>query len=1263
MKNLNLLCIGLAIFACLAFTGLLIADDASGEDELSVDAWIPAKYLHPGDTMEIYAETSYGEGVDVEADVYYYEVSALESLNYYQIPENDPIFVETVPMEFGEGELYTDEFWIGEFMIPEDAEGGMYGVSVTASDGQDSAVDDSHSRLSVLMTDHVAPLQDSIITFRDGDLQNTMDDVIDDLGDFNDTLEANGGIPGVAHDVTDIQEWDNLTTVGKAQSNMSDAAYFLEALLEDFLQSDEYPVFENFAYSFRNNYFDMNDNYLRDEISTSMYETIMYLLGFDEDTLIMSHIMDLEATGDIADAYTALQATAEYQQWKHSMQMIQDFTKPVYYAQEMMSGMISLAYSEEFMDLLDAFEAYLQETENYDPGNSPTQNLIHRATQLDGEEMENLMGTPEFEQWLAALNETSLKDVVDGLNDTMNAIVDEIEAMIENSDQLGDLEDEMHEFQMFTGGVDEWYDFYFEDESGGTGWTNYFDVPDAEWLMDFIIELDLRIYEEGTVWINITDPDGYTDEYEFASNFEWGEYFGDDLWFDAIPGEWELTFETSSSANGWAEIYIRASDDAFMDYFVLETVEELFFVQNAGIAVQAPMLTMTHETVEIEIAVYNGEGPLPDTDVDVLIGYGDPLTQYQQDVWGYYEWHEDWGSSGSDSDAIYVNSGTGALVLEFNIENIELDDTVTFTLIAPDGTDHEFEYGFLDSGTHDETIDDPALGQWDYSITVDGDDTGDGSVEMFVGYDPEPVPMPFWFVSTQSMARIISQETMTTDNDGILTLEIDAEEAGAYVYFIELPLATGGEQYAAAVGGFVAMEFGMVFDLEQVGEIMGIPVYENPEGLGNTLDFDITLTDDTDATVFVQIMPMDLGDLFEDIDMDAVEDDDELTYTNEHIQEASLTVNSPISIIAAMGVSPDDENVQQYSLFFGFLITSDTEVNVYSVDPLAPGDTYELEINVTEGTPGSTYGIAMHENWLDMNTMDTGQFTAYMFAGAWADMIEIDPETAAEGMNSMIYGEGGIGYTDIPNTVWEDDIVLFTITDVENGGDHSIGVYFGDGVKPVPVLDIMSFELLTADPIVNETIEMKMTDNAGDPLNGVAITITLDGEYVTDVVSGADGTASFEVGDPGTYHVEATNEGYSPVEDDIVVRGEDDPEERLQINVPGGELIEDEVLMLTVVDKDTGLPVNGASVTVLSGLAIIDTGFTNPLGQISFTLAAGQFTVRAEKTDYTKDETTLTVIEKEKPEDDPGVIPGFEIAIMTIAMLGAAMVFSIRRRS
>ena len=1257
-KTLKLILFGFAVLAGILTLGLVLSEDASADD-LEVNAWVPAKYSHPGDTIEIYAETSYNSGVSVEAEIYHYDLSVLEALNYYQIPDAETTLVDTISMEFGEGDLYYDNFWIGEFTIPDEAEGGVYGVLVRATDGVETAEDDTHSRLESLMGDHVKPLQDAIIVFRDGDMQATVDSVMDRLGGFNDTLNDNGGVPGVAHDVTDIQEWDNLMIAGKSQENMSDAAYFLEAFLEDFLQSDEYLTFEGFAYSFRNYFFDMEQNTLRDELTTDVYDAMMYIIGFDEDEMIMSHILDLENTEDIASAYSALQATGEYQQWKEALEMIHDLNQPFFFAHQAMMGMIDLAYTEEFTDLLDAFQQYLEASENYDPGNSPTQNLIYRSSHVDDEEMENLMNTTEFEDWLAALNETSLKDVVDGLNETMQGVVEDIEDMLENSTDLQDLEAEMEDFDLFVNGVNEWFEdsIYQNDQR-----TEYFEVGDVEWLQEFEMELYVQIDEEGTIWVNITDPDGFTYEYEYVSEYEWGDWFDDWEWFEAIPGEWEVTIESNHTGEGWYDIWFFGDDEAFMEYYLVETVDELFFVQNAGIAVQAPFMVEARQSTSLDFAVYNGEGALADTELNTLVLFVDPLTQPQSEFSRGRGWSgmSGWEDIGGD---VYVNSYTTSLLITMDVQDIELDDTVTFILTEPDGTEHMYEYGFIDMGVHEEEITDPAMGGWDVEIEIEGDDTGSGHVEISVSYDPEPVMMPFWMVSSQSMGQIMSQETIMTDGDGFATLDIETDRAGIYVYFVELPVASNGEYYAATAGGFLATEFSVGFDLDMVGTIMGIPVYENPEGIGNDLDFDVVLSQDMDAQVQVAIGPMDFSDLFEDIIMDYDEDDIELFFDNEDTQEASLVINSPVSLITALASSPDEDNVQSYSLNFGILITSDTEVNITKLEELVPGARSELEIEATEGTPESTYGLVLLESWLDLNSFDVAYFSSLIFGGSWAEMKEPEPGDVADGMRSIIYGEDDVGFADIPALLWEDDFVMLTITQVDTGGNAEFGVYFGDGVKevepPVPV-EVLTLEVLTADPVVNEIIQVKVTNESGDPVQGATVTVTQGMDLITEEFTDADGLASFQVPLPGTYHINVTKADHTGDSDDVTVRDVDEPEQRLKLNLPPGELTEDAAFIVTVVDQDTDVPVESAMVTILSGSTIISTGFTNAAGQVSFQLDAGTYTIRAEKTDYTKDEMLVTVMEV-AGDDDQGVIPGFG-AVALIGGLSAAMFLAHTRK-
>jgi len=730
--------------------------------------------------------------------------------------------------------------------------------------------------------------------------------------------------------------------------------------------------------------------------------------------------------------------------------------------------------------------------------------------------------------------------------------------------------------------------------------------------------------------------------------------------FPAVPGEWTIAIEANETAEAWYEISATMNEDAFNDWYFRDMGEKLFMVQNAGIAMQTPFIQEVGDDAVITFGVYDGEGPLEYQELNTIVMYGDPLIQYQ-DPEGYED-SAQWSGGGigiSDGGPdLYVNSYTEALLIEFEMD-LEFDDTVTFTLIEPDGTEHEYEFDFADGGSQEAEIQNPAIGTWDSEIEIDGADTGSGKVWMFVTYDPEPVPMPFWFFSDQTMGRIMSQETIVTDDDGIATLTIPVDETGVYAFFVELPISSDGEYYAAAPGGFLGVDFTIEFDLDRIGTIMGIPVYENPEGIGEELEFDVLLSQEMDAQVQISVAPLDFSEIFDNFDIEYDGDDDELFYDDDDDATANLEVNGPISFLSAFAMAPNEDNIQQYNLNFGFLVTSDTEVQITSEDDLVPGGRYELEITTPDNDPESTYGVVLHEGWIDTNAFDAAYFTSQIFAGMWGVTKELDPDDVADNMMSVVYGEDETGFADIPAHIWEDDFMLLTMTEVEVAGDSTFGVYFGDGEEPIVLPEELTLEVLTSDPVVNGTIEVKVTDEAGDPVEDATVTVTKGGTDFHMLTTDVDGKVSFILNEAGTYHAEATKDDYISDGDGIVVRAEDDPDKRLQFIFPNEERIAKKEFSVAVVDQDTQGVIEGAVVTILSGGAVIKTGFTDALGEVRFVLDEGDYTIRAEMTNYTKDEAQISV-DPEK-DDEKGVIPGFEL-IAVVSGLFAALIIGKRKR-
>jgi len=149
--------------------------------------------------------------------------------------------------------------------------------------------------------------------------------------------------------------------------------------------------------------------------------------------------------------------------------------------------------------------------------------------------------------------------------------------------------------------------------------------------------------------------------------------------------------------------------------------------------------------------------------------------------------------------------------------------------------------------------------------------------------------------------------------------------------------------------------------------------------------------------------------------------------------------------------------------------------------------------------------------------------------------------------------------------------------------------------------------------------------------------------------TGADGTATFEVPDPGVdsaiYDIEAEKTGYTTATKSITVINKWD----ISIIAPSGKIEQGKEYTFTIVAK--GQPLAGATVT-LNGKTYTSGGD----GKVTITVPdkTGEYTITATFPNYIDGELTLTV-------KSASGTPGFELLTLVIA-LGVAFILLRRRR-
>ncbi|MBA3044572.1 hypothetical protein FP804_05515, partial [archaeon] len=188
-----------AVFAALlcltaVFSALSMSTGCTGTQkyrtntsgELKVNAWVESKLAKPGDTINIYANTSYIDGVSVSADIMEYQhnedgMASLSLENLSGIIYS--VYVTTISLTYDS----TEEHWVGTYTIPSSA-GGVYVADVTATDGTNTVNDNATVHLQKFYDEHLKPVQDNAEAFLYGEFNDTVNDIEKNLTALNDTV-------------------------------------------------------------------------------------------------------------------------------------------------------------------------------------------------------------------------------------------------------------------------------------------------------------------------------------------------------------------------------------------------------------------------------------------------------------------------------------------------------------------------------------------------------------------------------------------------------------------------------------------------------------------------------------------------------------------------------------------------------------------------------------------------------------------------------------------------------------------------------------------------------------------------------------------------------------------------------------------------------------------------------------------------------------------------------------------------------------------
>ena len=598
---------------------------------------------------------------------------------------------------------------------------------------------------------------------------------------------------------------------------------------------------------------------------------------------------------------------------------------------------------------------------------------------------------------------------------------------------------------------------------------------------------DLQIYAPGAgdITVTLTDPNGvvyaYTEAYnESAEEYKYGKH--DYTILFPTPGNWTVNVATSGG-DGNYNLNIGPKDD-FMTYMLKELMEEIFFVFNAGIAIETNYFQTIGTDGSAKLIAYDANGRIANEEINVIVSRN---TGGMLGATGIipaailYVWVSGFQSSG----------GMVSPVAALTASQYDDEYRVTIVSVSEVTNPDEVEWYLLDTqGSAQASGDMSALGYTSNDVTVTwNDNDGDGKLStadtisiyksgdalggykfrlmhvptgsimceitlvasMRTAYDGEEYETESAGISSlfaalpyikQMMEEIkpgiVYEGKVTTDSNGEATINFPVEKFGIYTidaYFEDENRIGFGES------GFIGESFVPEIGLTPIGKFAGIPVYMNPNKIGENITFDVTVPDGESASV--AIAPLPLNELFPDINMSYESSDTTITGSG----NVTLQVNGPLSLIGVITEMPIGEaeyeeynegytsypdtsfSIPQFNVSFGILLTSNVSVTL-DVPNMLKGERSQLDVSAT-GMPVITYGVACYANGLDVMSLDVATLSTMAYEGA-VYQKEYNLTDVMELMKSMICGPGNTAFVTIPKLAADGEYSFITFTNVDN---------------------------------------------------------------------------------------------------------------------------------------------------------------------------------------------------------------------------------------
>ena len=631
---------------------------------LSIDGYVSTKFSSVGDTVDIFALTrghsmsnSGSTNTIVTADILHYpDNDPIGVITQGEIP-SAPVVIDTVVMQpIGAHDNDSSTLvWEGEYVIPINALGGVYGASITAEEGVLRATDNP-TQIPELLIDEIEKVLTAIDTTWDTanptmEIKAVFDNLNSsgaDAGGWVNWVNQASRQPGIGESG---QLWSNMINAGYNNYELDDGAKFLESLMQ-FLESSDLDA----GMAFLTGLMTYGNEFPLPQTVNDFQAVADYLGSFDP----IENFTRFSGTDNFSAAYDAMLGSNEWASLEVALDNLANNTKVFESFQTVLQNIALLSVSIHPEALIDGVEAWIAPLRDGDFENmTPFQKLVSSWADmevtfqdLDGDdvpdeivwEYELLLNTTEGLQWQAKMD-TTYPYISEGFDDFNSFDVEIIDILISTtedpawniaSDAIAEFSSWARNFSLDIE-VDWEYDYESseDDDSGDDGGSE--DSDDTNQWQDVFFD-DLHPIQNSIYDKHVLDL-GFEFYFDLGGQYDWTEDYPNSLNITLTNSEGIETIIELTRNNQWDRQYVarHIAPTLELDTLAFSQPMESYnppcrdsgdcFVERAELRIQQlrPSLleTMPVEVID-EIFLVSAIGVLVDQDETVQVGQ--PLT-------------------------------------------------------------------------------------------------------------------------------------------------------------------------------------------------------------------------------------------------------------------------------------------------------------------------------------------------------------------------------------------------------------------------------------------------------------------------------------------------------------------------------------------------------------------------------------------------------------------------------------------------------------